>query len=520
MWIQMVIILLIGAAIAALALRLRGIRTAYIWLTVLVISLIVWVLIIFIPQDRIPLFELSKWFQLRSIDVSLRFTIAPSNFPLIFTVVAYNLSFFLTAVVRLNIRSDLKYWLVQLLQTILAILALSANNTWSLLFAWTSFDILGFFYQLNTSKEELKEEIFRSVIIKFIGSVILVRTISRVTGSNLDISLDNLSGFSQHGFFLAAFLHSGVLPNPIKARTGTPTKRIIDNAFTVMNFVISFSLLTKVTSPQISFFIALPLKFAAYLIMLHFAFQWMTQPFSHSTIIYLLAAASGMIYIFFSSSLITPVYYLILVLLFSISWIGLFTHRSRKLILFPLLFFLMISGLPFTLFSSGVRGFFIGGINIDSIIIAVAYFAILAGFIRNSLYGNNKFDELEPWYQASYLSGAFIFLISITLFVFRNLGSISEELNFWWLSTIGVVISIVVYVIIEKNPKYAKASPKDGKNAARSFFSLNWFFKPIAYSMRKLQSVIIVFSQLLEGDGGILWALVLLFLLISFINPS
>jgi hypothetical protein len=52
---------------------------------------------------------------------------------------------------------------------------------------------------------------------------------------------------------------------------------------------------------------------------------------------------------------------------------------------------------------------------------------------------------------------------------------------------------------------------------AFQFVPLNWLYRFFAWVYQVLQSVIQLLTAILEGDGGILWSLVLLALLISLI---
>lgn len=520
MEIQLIIFLLMGVALTAWFLKLRGVRTAYIWLAVLSICLLIWLIILFVPQEKTPIVDLNNWYQIGASSISLRFQITPSTFSIILLSLAYNLSFFFTAVARLNIRSDLKFWSVQLLQTVFFILAIAADNTWSLLLAWTMLDILGFLYQLRTSLEKNKDEIFRKVIIKFIGSMLLVWNIANTARLNLDVSMDNLAGVSRQGFFMAAFLHSGILPYTTRNQKVSLTKRVIDNSFSVLNFVASFMLVMRISTPELTPFLIMFLKLFFYFFIIFFAYQWMRNSSSDASLRSLLLMTGGIIAIFYLSNLIRPMYFLMVVMLFTVLFINLITHFSKNLVLFIAIMVFLISGLPLTIFSFGARGIFSAGINLDSIVLAIAYVFFISGILRLNFKKMENFDELEPWYQVSFLTGLFISFLTAALIVFRNLTSISEELNYWWMSLVMLGISLFLSFVFNRKSKSINSNNGVLAIQNNSIFSLNWLFKPLVELIRRIQTLINAFSEIIEGEGGVLWALVLLFLLLSMINPG
>jgi len=520
MEIQLILFLLVGVTIISWLLRLRGIRTAYIWMAIIAVSLIVWGLVLLMPPQKETVFEYKNWFMLADKTISLKYSINPTNFAFLFLTIAYNLSFFLTAVSRLNIRSDLNYWTVQLLLTICAVLAFSASNLWSLLLAWTLLDVLNFLYQLGTNSDTIKDEIFRATLIKFAGSMLFVLSTVKTAGMNLNIDLDNLAVMPQHSFFLAALLHSGILPYPIKNKEGLITKKIIDHSFSIISFAVSFVLILKLTGLQISPLAAIPLKLFLFTILIIFAYKWMTTSSSVFNPINLLYVASCILTLFYISNAYISIFFFIASIMFGLLFSGLMTHYDRSLLLFPAIAILFISGLPLTLFSLGSHGFLSGGITLDSLFVSAAYILMLSGFFALLFNKKEKFDGLDTWYQMSYLSGLLIFLVSLLLIGFRNLSSISDEFNLWWFSVIIFGSSLMIFLFFLRKEKPKKAELQQKKQTTPTFFSLQWLFKIFVILVRRVQMVIVSVSQLLEGEGGVLWALVLLFLLISIINPK
>ncbi len=521
MWIQAIIFLLLLAAAISVILRKRGIRTAYIWLVISSICLVVWLLLVLIPVDRANPFEIRDWFQLGSLSINLQFAIRQQNWPIIFTVATFNLAFFLTAVVRLDIRSDLKYWLVQLVMTCLAILAFSAGNYWTLLIMWTALDILNFFYHFQVNKSAYSIQIFRSMIIRFIGSMVLVWSIAGMQAGGINSPLDLISPRAGLSMFIAALLHSGILPiQNQEEKSRTETDRIVRGGFKAINFAISFAFLSLLEAPELPMLAGFIARVIIIIIAVVFAYQWMLRK-SLAGVDYALFAGAGILFLLFLSGLPTGANFLLLTVLFAITWLTLFSHRGRPLVVLPILAFILLSGLPFSVFSMGSRGFFYQGELIESYILLVPFGFLLAGFLVKGMGKQRELQEMEAWYQTVYLAGLSIYIFSLLIIVINQITSISAEIGSWWIGLSAAIFSAAMFVFVQR--KNGISVPKDyseDTNVEGIFrlFSLSWLFKAVMFSREKSAKIIAGFSALLEGDGGVLWAIVFLILMISLIR--
>jgi hypothetical protein len=50
-----------------------------------------------------------------------------------------------------------------------------------------------------------------------------------------------------------------------------------------------------------------------------------------------------------------------------------------------------------------------------------------------------------------------------------------------------------------------------------AIFKLNWFFRLLNFVFKGVQQLILVLENILEGQGGVLWALLLLTLLLTIV---
>ena len=154
------------AALAGYFLKIRGVRTAYIWMVLVFISFLLWLALLIIPNDRFVPIILNDWFRFGETRISLQFAINPQNWILVFSLFVINLSFFLTGITRLDIKSDLKVWIIQLLLIALSFLALISADLWSVILLWTAIDLLELVFHRMIIKDANEKIYFRKFIIK------------------------------------------------------------------------------------------------------------------------------------------------------------------------------------------------------------------------------------------------------------------------------------------------------------------------------------------------------------------
>jgi hypothetical protein len=99
----------------------------------------------------------------------------------------------------------------------------------------------------------------------------------------------------------------------------------------------------------------------------------------------------------------------------------------------------------------------------------------------------------------------------------------------WWAAVLSVVLAGGGWWALSRTGVRQDAVEGDGWFAivARpvghwigAVFGLNWLYRSLFFLYRLLQQLVNFFSMLLEGQGGVLWALLLLALLSTLIGSS
>jgi hypothetical protein len=134
---------------------------------------------------------------------------------------------------------------------------------------------------------------------------------------------------------------------------------------------------------------------------------------------------------------------------------------------------------------------------------------------------------MERWIQAMYPAGLAVLVLA---WIFTGLlgwpGSLGPGL--WWAGPASLVISALFWLIItlwqrrttqdDAISRWYSSATHTAGSILTSLFSLNWLYRLLWAVYRRVQQAIQVLTEILEGDGGVLWTLVLLALLISLLQ--
>jgi hypothetical protein len=206
----------------------------------------------------------------------------------------------------------------------------------------------------------------------------------------------------------------------------------------------------------------------------------------------------------------------------------LFSKRNRMLVILPLLGLMGLSGLPFTPSASGWAGIVAAPFQGSSIFFWIILLLIFAGYIKHSLKPNNEKVELERWMQVVYPIGLFFLIATQWLIgVVGWPGSFTPGL--WWASVITAILLIPVmfglqnlefqFLRPENNQAWWVVVSKNAGSNLTRFFSFRWLFSIVQFFYTMIEWIIDVFSKILEGDGGVLWVILLLIIFGTLIIP-
>jgi len=150
---------------------------------------------------------------------------------------------------------------------------------------------------------------------------------------------------------------------------------------------------------------------------------------------------------------------------------------------------------------------------------------MILGYLKHVLQPSGEVGALESWARLVYPLG---FIIIIQAIVALGLigwpGSLT--LGTWWLGLISNILIIIAIVLVWRlgsNSPYVHlpASSKLTKvfdwllHRLEQIFRLEWLYKILWWFKDILSIILRALSNILESEGGILWTVLLMVLLIS-----
>jgi len=187
-------------------------------------------------------------------------------------------------------------------------------------------------------------------------------------------------------------------------------------------------------------------------------------------------------------------------------------------------------GLPYTPIASGWFGLTAAGLTLWTFFYLIAHAIMVLGYIKFTLEPGGETSVLESWARLVYPLGLIIIIQSIiTLGLIGWPGSLT--LGVWWLPIISILLLFGAFYLI-RIAGFDTASIKLPSSSGltkvinwilprlEQVFRLEWVYKLVWRVIDSLSRILNIFSVIIEGEGGILWTILLLVLLISLLSSA
>jgi hypothetical protein len=515
-------LLLAGVAVL-ITFRTRG-GMGVAWLVAVVAALIVWVAVFVLRWQPGISLHLQDWRPGEERLSTLVFQFDSISWPYAFALASLLLGVLLTASARMQQLSSPWVWAGSMGVTAAGISTVLAVTPLAVILSWTLVDLIELGVLLGSRLQRaLTQRVVLSFSARLAGTLAMMGAVlySDYLGKPMTLSeFDERAGIF---LLLAAGLRVGVLPLHLPFANEPPLRRGLG---TVLRLVVPASGLVvlgrlppAVVSPQLAPYFLLFTSLAA----LYGAIMWLTAKDELAGRPYWLISLAGIAVACAvrGRPSAAPIWGIAMILTGGLLF--LYSFRQPRLFLIPALAFLGLSGLPFTPLASGMRGLVVLPFNALDVVLMMAFSLLLTGFARHAISVRASMEELDRWVQVVYPLGLFWLALSFWLIgLFGWQGSLTIE-N-WWVSLICVLLSFGLVVLIRHGKLVFADQEKTGwfllllrpvGRVLASVFRLDWLYMLIAFVFRLVQGVVHFLTVLLEGEGGVLWTLLLLTLLIS-----
>lgn len=422
---------------------------------------------------------------------------------------ALSLTVILTSVARNEL--NLPSWAGTLILCAAGIASVTAGNPLTLVLVWAALDLAELIVMLRSTEGEYQSESVIVALTTHLAGIGLVLWTSTISGPWTDFR----SAPAQSGIFLllAAGLRLGVFPLHLPYQQENNLRRGFGTSLRLVSAASSLALLTRIPASTVASRWTPFLLILAAVAGLYAGWKWLRasdeltgRPFwvlgmaSLSVAAALLGNPSG-----------SAAWGNALVLGGGILF--LYSARQKNIVWMLFVAAISLAALPFTLTATGWQS----GAHVSmlfSIIFLPAQAFLLAGFVRHALHPGESSLESQPrWVQIIYPLG-----LSIPMSIALLLGlwgwEGARQVGLWWAALVALALAAGL-VALSLTVMQRIIRRGGGANTWVNTLRITWLFDSIWSAYRFLGRVSNIVTGALEGDGGILWSLLLLVLLLS-----
>jgi hypothetical protein len=513
-----ILLFLITASIM-LVVRIVWSQFLYHWLIAVTGAMLAWIGMLVISL-QIPLrITLYQWGPVSLLDGSPTLVLDRFSWPFAIALTTLALAVILTDAARAA-EADWSSWTATLILAALGLLVVQADNPLTLLLGWTALDLVELLILLaQVNQSQIRERVVIAFSSRLFGSLLMVAGAMVASSAGENLTFESIPTQSSFFFILAAGLRLGVLPLhvpffqelPIRRGLGTITRLVSMAAGLVLLVRTADGLAESLKAPYFD-----PLLALAALAGLYGGLAWfLAEDELEGRQAWILGTASLSLLAALKAQ---PTACLAwgLGALMSGGLLFLTSVHDRRLVWISGLGFLGFSALPYSptwtgalSFTSAFHPLLVTFIFIQAL--------LLAGYARHALQPGPSLAGVERWVWLGYPFGLLL-LPGIQFVVGWQAQPVSEDLSMaTWL--VGPIALMVTALIMYLGYHFWNRTLRI-ISVLQKILSLNWFYRLLWIIYRNLGRLSEFFTSVLEGEGGVLWALLVLVLLLSVLASN
>lgn len=452
-----------------------------------------------------------------------------ASWPYVLALTTVTLAVILTGAARTRYDSTPRSWTVSLMITGLGLASLQSGSSLMLMFSWVLVDLLELFYLLRlVNTQDSIQRIIISYGVRTSSILVLLLATSVGWRAAPNFPLTQIPPDAAFLFLLAAGLRLGVFPLNMPILQEPGLRRGAGNVIRLAPVASSLMLLARlpadVLSPALTEW-AWVFHGLLAIAALYAAFRWLytTDEIKGRPFWIVAWAALATEAVINGQPQASIPFGLALILTGSL----LFLYFPRVQRMNFLLYFGLIGllGWPFTPLASGWVG--LGGFSLWSLLFIVAHAVILLGYVNRLLRPGGEVGALESWARIVYPLGLiWIIQTIVALGLVGWPGSLT--LGQWWMPLISALIVSGAFIVLRKTGLSSALNqlPASSRLAVtlnwiipriEPVFRLEWIFQVAWRIYQVMGRILKSITTLLEGQGGVLWTIVLLVLLLALL---
>ena len=555
MFILLAIFLLLFTSFVMLILRLvqryKVIRSvyAYSWLVALAGSLAAWLLVLLARPRQVSIITLVNWRPITYFLELPKILVDPISWSFALALATLVLAVILTVPIRQQ-GVNWHAWASSLALGGVGLLAVLAGNPLTLMLSWAAIDILEIailLVQVRESKVHVQALIAFTARAGGLGLLLWADVAARSAGNGISFTSDaSSSAVPAHlSLFLliAAGLRLGVLPLHLPFLQEPPMRRGLGTSLRLVPAAASLVLLARTAYAGVPEAWMPVLLVLVGLSALYGAILWFVAADELSGRPFWILGITA----FAVASAICGVPEASLAwawaCIFSGGLLFLLSVRHRNWLPLPLFGLLGFIGLPFTPAWGGMQFY----TSLPSILLipvfVLAHALLVSGYIRHAVRPEPMPESSQRWLWVIYPLGLVLLpVLQMVLFigtmffpglawqVFRQSSATgllttpgdyaALPLLTWTGGAISLgLAALILWIMYQRrlNVEFSAHLPRRLVQISQKLFSLRWFYDLLGISLRILVRFVSQLTAILEGEGGILWVLVLLALLVALL---
>lgn len=525
-----ILIPLLGLIIAALVIYvLERFRPNFglSWLIAMLASIIQWGLLLLFHFRPPAALEVTDWLPfLVNIDDRLLLQVDSVSWPLAFSLATLLLAIILTAPVRLTQKSYPLAWASNLVITSMGLVGVLSGNLITLLLVWSLIDIIELIVMLRTVHEpRLNSQVVIAFAVRVLGTVAALAAF--VSAQSLSTGTQ-ASAFPQATLLLLAVvgLRLGVLPLNLPYQQEIQMRRGVGTLLRMASAATSLVLLARLTSMQLPTGWMNLLLLAIAVATVYAAGMWAGAASELIGRPYWIIAVAGLALACVANGSPLKATPWATAMILSGGTLFLYSARAKFSFLLPALAALALSGLPFTPTASGWAGLLGATFTIFDAAMVLAVAFLMVGLVRHAMRPGDTLRDMQGWIRVAYPLGLLLLAGGGWLIVLTAPGE-GLAVGIWPASTAAFLLAGGLSLLIRRRQRLVELEQRlswlDATFRAVGrwlawFFSFRWLYALLQNLLELLRRLVNGLSLILEGEGGVLWVLVLLALLMTLIN--
>jgi hypothetical protein len=505
-------------------------RFGYMWLLANGLTFAAWVILLVLHFNPVSPFAITGWRPVANDTVVLSLQLDTISWPYAFGLISLLSAVLMTASARLALNTNPWAWAGSLAITGAGLLAIMAGNPMTLVLGWTAIDLIELVVIVRSARRmQQSQQAVIAFAARAVGTLLAVWAIIMSRSRGEVLSLDYI--LPEVGVFLlmAVGLRLGVVPlhlpftHEVRMRRGLGT--VLRLAAPASALPILSRLPADVVAPQWAVWMLVFTALAA----LYGAAMWLTAKDELNGRPYWLIAVAGIAVACAIRGQPLAAMAWGVALLFSGGMILLFSASSLSARLIVFLGFIGVVGLPYTPAASGWQGLIVLPFTLLDIVFILAHAVLMLGYLRHLFAAHTDLKEMERWVQVLYPLGLVILVVSHWIVAITGWeGSFNPGV--WWGSLASVILTTVGLILLMR---FKTFPTMDGASenwllvigrrigaVMAAIFSLNWLYQFFWLIYKALQNLVRFITVILEGDGGVLWAMLLLTLLFTMLTSG